>query len=589
MKQNGRYLAITFATAGLLLSGVCAARKTDSHITVSPNPYVIVPDSANKAHLDFTLRVPAGYVPKRGRIMITPQLMVGDSVVTTLDQQVLYSPIYTKKMLRRMALDKYVDPYALSAKHLKSTSRATDIEISDLISLPDDVESARLVAVVSADGCGVCTGIETIDIALISSPITIIEPKREMHLSWIEPEFRIRPKVREGKGVANLQFGLNKSDINLGLGNNEKELGEMIATLEPILSDSLATLTSLDILGMASADGSFALNSTLSRNRAQAAKNWLVEKLGIAPRVQKVIKVGSRPEVWQPVLDAMIADGHPDTQKVKEILEKYAGQNDDVAERYIRRLPCWNDIKAKYLHKDRKVEYVYTYTIRSFTDDAELLDMYKKRPDAFNEDELLRVASLMPDDESRKEVYLTLMHYFPQSAVAANNLAVLYLREGNQDEARSVLEKQKEHTPEQINTLAATYIYDGSYQKAIELLEEVELPEARYNLGLIKAKQRKLGEAYDLLLPYADVNAAIAALSIGRNDEAASIMARIADGKPMTQYVKALVAARTGNDAEVLELLEEACADDRLRRRAAGEPDFTRYSDSDRFKSIVGE
>lgn len=139
----------------------------------------------------------------------------------------------------------------------------------------------------------------------------------------------------------------------------------------------------------------------------------------------------------------MAADAHPDAGKVKAILDRYADQNDDVAERYIRRLACWKDIRERYLQKDRKVEYVYTYTIRSFTTDAELLDMYSKRPDAFNEDELLRVASLATDDKKRMEVYLILLKRFPQSAIVVNNLAVLYLREGKEDEAIEVLKQYK--------------------------------------------------------------------------------------------------------------------------------------------------
>lgn len=69
--------------------------------------------------------------------------------------------------------------------------------------------------------------------------------------------------------------------------------------------------------------------------------------------------------------------------------------------------------------------------------------MYSKRPDAFNEDELLRVASLAADDAKRKEVYLTLLKRFPQSAIVVNNLAVLYLREGKEDEAIEVLRQYK--------------------------------------------------------------------------------------------------------------------------------------------------
>lgn len=128
-----------------------------------------------------------------------------------------------------------------------------------------------------------------------------------------------------------------------------------------------------------------------------------------------------------PVLEAMRADGHPDADKVADILDKYNAPNDDAAEWHIRRLACWPDIRSKYLHKDRKVEYEYTYTVKSFTTDEELLDMYGKRPDAFNEEEMLRVSTLMQTHSQKKQVYQTILRYFPESRVAKNNLAVLLL------------------------------------------------------------------------------------------------------------------------------------------------------------------
>ena len=81
---------------------------------------------------------------------------------------------------------------------------------------------------------------------------------------------------------------------------------------------------------MASADGSYAFNTTLSRNRANSAKNWLVDQLHISASQASRFSVGSRPEGWMPVLQAMIADGHPDSLKVREILDKYNAENDDV-------------------------------------------------------------------------------------------------------------------------------------------------------------------------------------------------------------------------------------------------------------------
>lgn len=179
------------------------------------------------------------------------------------------------------------------------------------------------------------------------------------------------------------------------------------------------------------------------------------------------------------------------------------------------------------------------------------------------------------------------MKYFPQSAIGANNLAVLYLREGNAEEAQRVLNRQKEYTPEQLNTLAASYVYAGDYERAVELLQDADLPQARYNLGLIKAKQRHLNEAYELLRPYSDVNAAVVALSVNRNDEARDIMDSVKAATPVAEYVRAMVAARfKEHDAFFLHIVK-ACEDEKLRMRAVDEPDFYGYKDDERFRALI--
>lgn len=540
--------------------------------------------------MDMLFHVPENYFSRRSRLIITPQLVVEDTVKEEYMPLVLDAPIYNKKINRKKVLDQYIDPLEERAVKADKASRSFDLPYREAIQLPEGTEEGRIVGVVSTDGCGECTGIDTIDIAAISNPITLMKDVKEaLQLSWIEPEFVIRPKIMEGKGVANLQFVINKSDIDLSMGNNRNELDGMMRTLAPILKDSLATVNSLTITGMASADGSLAYNTPLARNRAAAAKQWLVGQLNIQPKVQRLISVDSRPEGWEPVLAAMVADGDPDAAAVKDILEKYKEDNDDVQERYIRRLACWNRIKNQYLQKDRKVEYVYTYTLKSFTSDAELLDMYRKRPDAFNEEELLRVAALADSHDKKKEVYQTIQKYFPASQIAANNLAVLYLREGNEDKAREVLSALTEHSPEVLNTLAASYVYANNYEKAIELLQEVKLPEARYNLGLLQAKKRRFNEAYELLRPFADVNSAIVALSINKNEEAKTILMPLKDNSPVAEYARSITAARLQENELFYRHIGNACKDAKLCKRAATEADFYRYHAEDRFQTLINK
>lgn len=590
MKQNLQYLSLFLVAWGALAACSTAKRQAEKVVSTTPAPYVLTPDSINRVSLDMCFHIPAHYMSGRSRLFITPQLVKGDTVQDEYFPLVVDAPIYSKKMERQKILDAYNDPYEEVAVKLNSVSRSFSLPYKNRLQLPENLDEGRVVAVISSDGCGECSGIDTIDVAAISNPVTLMPDVKEvLQLTWIEPQFVVRPKIREGKGVAHLQFVINKSDINLSMGNNQEELEQMLHTLGPILEDSLATVTSLTIAGMASADGSFAFNTTLARNRAASARQWLINQLDIRPEVQQLISISSRPEGWEPVLAAMTADGNPDSAAVKKILEEYNIGNDDVQEYHIRRLSCWNKIKSSYLQKDRKVEYVYTYTMKSFTTDAELLDMYRKRPDAFNEEELLRVATLVDSPDGKKEVYQVILKYFPQSQIAANNLAVLYLREGNSAKALETLAVLAEHSPEVLNTLAVGYVYADNYEKAIELLQDVELPEARYNLGLIKAKKRCLGEAYELLRPFADLNSAIAALSINKNTEAKSILAGVKDDRPVAEYVRSLTAARLEEHSSFYRHIGNACTDDRLLKRAATEPDFYRYHKEDTFRRLINK
>ena len=447
MKQQHPILSFLIlaatATAATGLLGGCAAHRAAAvpqAVAADPQGAELTPDAQGRVDVDIAFRIPADYLAQRARLVITPQVLAGDSVCQEGTPLVVDAPIYSKKLDRRERLEGYQDPHAARRTRRDNPGEAFSLPYAETLSLPAGIDTARIVAVVSTDGCGECTGLDTLALA------TIVRPA--LYIRWMEPRFTVRPKVADGQGEARLQFAINRHDIDPALGNNRAELEAMAQALRPVLTDTLATVRSFSIRGMASADGSLPFNTRLARQRAEAAKQYIVQALGLAPEQAEAIQTGSRPEGWQPVLDAMRRDQHPDADQVAGILSRYADSDDDVQERHIRRLDCWGDIKDRYLQKDRKVEYAYSYTLRSFTTDAEVLEMYAKRPDAFNQEELLRAATLMPTDAEKMEVYRTLLARFPQNATALNNLAWLLLRDGQEAEARQLLARRPDLYPD---------------------------------------------------------------------------------------------------------------------------------------------
>lgn len=358
-KQTILYFAV------IILLSACAVQRGQNgkKISIEPSPYIVMTDSNRQANVNLFINVPEHYFSKRSRLVISPQLIASNNVVADgYTPVVLDASIYRKKAERKVVLTDYQDSLSRLAVNV-TTDKAYRLLYSQTIILPPGIEKGELKAVVSVDGCGSCTGIDTLSLASIHiPPVVIIEPV-------LAPDTVLRPYIIEGKGVANLQFDINQWNIDLDRGNNRAELEKIVQALRPIIEDSLATLESINIIGVASADGSFDFNATLAYNRANSAKEWLSEQFNFDPETKKHIQVSSRPEGWEPVLQAMIADGNPCSDQVKEILEKYgSAANDDTAEQYIRRLPCWDEIK-KYLSKDRKVEYTYSYSLKGYTEE----------------------------------------------------------------------------------------------------------------------------------------------------------------------------------------------------------------------------
>lgn len=437
MNLNVHKLGI-LVTGCILLAGCASSRRVGAPVTVSSAPLSWVADTAGQLCVKAEFHVPAHTLERRSRLIIVPQVVKDGTVCAELLPVVADGSIYTKKMKRLRKLEHVTDD-TLNAQTVHSTAQAFTLPYADSTYLPTSASGAELLAVISTDGCGTCSAIDTLHLGTVTVQQRPVIPPLEV--KWQEPEFAVRFKEHRGEAVAHLQFAINRHDIVPSMGRNREELEAIRQRLTPVVTDSLFTLTSLTVCGMASADGSLAFNTTLSHNRALSAKQWLVDELRLDPETERLIRVDSRPEGWQPVYEAMVADHCPDAPRVKEVLDRYADANDDVQERHIRLLPCWNIIKQHYLQKDRKVIYTYRYTIRSFTTDDELVRMYRTRPDAFNLEELLRVATLAATDTDRVLVYEYALRRFPESPLVRNNLAVLYVRTGREAEARRLLKE----------------------------------------------------------------------------------------------------------------------------------------------------
>ena len=169
MKSKIQYITLLAASAGLL-AGCASQRQAGSGIRVTPEACVLVPEDGRNADMDVVFHVPENYFTKRSRLVIVPQLVVGDTVKDEYLPLVVDAPIYSKKLKRREVLENYTDTLAAGIRKVDNTSASFELPYNGTVVLPAGVDTARVVAVVSTDGCGECTGIDTIEVASIGRP-----------------------------------------------------------------------------------------------------------------------------------------------------------------------------------------------------------------------------------------------------------------------------------------------------------------------------------------------------------------------------------------------------------------------------------
>ena len=152
-------------------------------------------------------------------------------------------------------------------------------------------------------------------------------------------------------------FRVGKTEVDLSYLENAHVVETMVNDIQATLEADHFTPDSLLIYASASPEGSYLLNVNLARNRALAAKAYI---LRVLPELQKTnIKVESRPNDWSGLIQTLRSDlSIPYHDEILEILTDPSVVDKEAALR--QRPEIYNYIRDHFLHKMRTA----TVTIR---------------------------------------------------------------------------------------------------------------------------------------------------------------------------------------------------------------------------------
>ena len=342
---------------------------------------------------------------------------------------------------------------------------------------------------------------------------------------------------------------------------------ELQAALEEIAADPRYTVTGTKVVAYASPEGGQTYNAKLSDKRAESAqKAW--DKVTGGMKTDE-LQVKSMGQDWEGFQEAVQKSNIQDKELILRVLSMYS--DPAVRESEIRNMSqVYTEINKNVFPELRRARFIAEVDYQNFSD-AELEELAAKAVDVLDEEALLRVAANATKAERKAELYKIAADKFGSDR-ANFNLAVLSLNAGKTADAEKYLAKVKTSDADVVNAKGVCELQKGNVDAAAKLFKQAGNAEAKANLGIIELQKGNYAAAAKYFEGQTGHNAAVAFILNGEYDKAEK---SITCSCPKSTYLRAIVAARKGNAAEVQKNLDSL--NDAFKAKAAKDVEFAAY------------
>lgn len=388
-------------------------------------------------------------------------------------------------------------------------------------------------------------------------------------------------RVISQKQEANIKFLIAQSNLR----TSELEsvgMKDLIAVLKEI-NDNVEgrALDALEVSAYASPDGSYKLNERLAERRQDVSADYLKQQLKKI-KLDADIRTRYTAEDWDGFQELIQASNLQDKQIILSVLSMY--KDPEEREQQIRNMSAiYTDIKDGIMPELRRARLMVNYEVIGRSD-VEIIDQYKSDPSKLSLEELVYGATmLMETPAEQKQWNQTIARLYPNDYRAYNNLAGLAYQEGDYQTAINYLTQAKNINTRasEVNTnLALIALRDGNLSQAESYLAQ-GFGADTYNevLGAYNLASGNYQQAAQNLTKTANNTAALAQILSKDYASARQTLTNMKKPDATTSYLRAILAARTGDAAAVVSNLRQAVEKDAsLRERAKNDLEFASYA-----------
>ena len=377
--------------------------------------------------------------------------------------------------------------------------------------------------------------------------------------------------IRETK-ESQILYNINQSNVR----NNQLKTAQMKEYeqyLKQVKSDERRTIVSNDIIAYASPDGSENLNNKLSAKRAKSAETAFLKVISKKAQVKDIpLNVSQISEDWEGFQELVEASDIEDKELILRVLSMYS--DPVVREREIKNMSSvFKTLADEVLPALRRARLIANVDYKNWTDE-ELTQLINENIGQLDEEALLYGATLFDKESAKVEIYKVAATKY-NSSRAYNNLAAISLKNGKTSDAKAYLTKMADKNNSYYNNMAVAAMQEGNYDAAAENLAKAgDIKEAKANMGALLILKGDYNGAVNALNGTNSFNEALAYILTGNLNKASSLLATAKCS--CKSYLKAIIAARQGNNTQAKELLDIAKKDEKLAKRAENDIEFAK-------------
>lgn len=456
--------------AAFVALGVSARMPNVNDVKVKD---INVARDGSRLNLNFNLDLEDLPVSRNVETRLTPMIIAGNDSLL-LESVTVAGKARWLQAKRNGYLEQEDNKYIRGGK-------VTTLPYSASVAYEPWMQDARIDLVVENKGC--CRSRKTIGETGLAQ-LNLGDRSFDVPLQYVVPSEELI-KTRNAKGEAYIDFMVNKTNILPTYRNNPSELAKIRSTIDSVKNDPDYKITSIAIKGFASPEGSYSNNERLAKGRTIALSDY-VRNLYSFPK--DLLSTSWEAEDWAGLRNYVAKSEISAKDAILAIIDS------DLAP----------DAKDSKLKKDFPVDYSYMlqnwypalrhsdytieFTVRSYSDPADIARIMKTAPSKLSLREFFILAqTLEPQSAEYADVFDTAVRMYPLDPVANLNAANIAISRGHLQEAAAYLEKAGDS------------------------------PEAEYARGVIAAKNGDYLLAQDLFNKAAtggiDVSAAVQALN----------------------------------------------------------------------------